>query len=66
MSLFDSKDVFVKEFQNIMGERLLKKDFDLDKEVRSPKISGTLLMGRCACLSCSSYALETALSSLAR
>lgn len=33
ISLFDSKDVFVKEFQNIMGERLLKKDFDKVKEV---------------------------------
>ena len=34
ISLFESKDVFVKEFQNIMGERLLKKDFDYDREVR--------------------------------
>ena len=33
ISLYDSKDVFVKEFQNIMGDRLLKKDFDFDKEV---------------------------------
>ncbi|KAI9834999.1 MAG: hypothetical protein M1819_002722 [Sarea resinae] len=34
ISLFESKDVFVKEFQNIMGERLLKKDFSFDKEIR--------------------------------
>ncbi|KAI9791999.1 MAG: hypothetical protein M1833_001283, partial [Piccolia ochrophora] len=34
MSLFASKDVFVKEFQNIMGERLLKKEFDAEKEAR--------------------------------
>jgi hypothetical protein len=35
ISLYDSKDVFVKEFQNIMGDRLLKKDFDFDKEVQT-------------------------------
>ncbi|KAI9823591.1 MAG: hypothetical protein M1832_002372 [Thelocarpon impressellum] len=34
ISLFDSKDVFVKEFQNIMGERLLKRDLELEKEER--------------------------------
>ena len=34
ISLFDSKDIFVKEFQNIMGERLLKKDFEIDREIR--------------------------------
>ncbi|KAI9810823.1 MAG: hypothetical protein M1827_006030 [Pycnora praestabilis] len=34
ISLFDTRDVFVKEFQNIMGERLLKRDFDFDKEIR--------------------------------
>ena len=33
ISIFESKDIFVKEFQNIMGERLLKKDFEFDKEV---------------------------------
>lgn len=33
ISLFDSKDVFVKEFQKILGERLLKKEYDYDKEV---------------------------------
>ncbi len=31
--MFDSKEVFVKEFQNIMGERLLKKDSEFDREV---------------------------------
>ena len=35
ISIFDTKDIFVKEFQNIMGERLLRKDFDYDKEVRN-------------------------------
>lgn len=31
ISLFDSNDLFVKEFQNILGERLLK-EFDYEKE----------------------------------
>lgn len=35
ISLFDSKDVFVKEFQNLMGERLLRKEFEFEKEVIS-------------------------------
>jgi anaphase-promoting complex subunit 2 len=34
ISLFESKDVFVKEFQNILGERLLQADSELDKETR--------------------------------
>ena len=34
VSLFESKDVFVKEFQNILGERLLKKEFEFDREIR--------------------------------
>ena len=34
ISLFESKDVFVKEFQNVLGERLLKTNTDFDKEVR--------------------------------
>ena len=34
ISLFDSKDVFVKEFQNILGERLLRKEFDFEREIR--------------------------------
>ena len=34
ISLFDTRDVFVKEFQNIMGERLLKKEFEFEKEIR--------------------------------
>ncbi len=34
ISLFDSNDVFVKEFQNILGERLLKKEYDFDREIR--------------------------------
>ena len=36
ISLFESRDVFVKEFQKILGERLLKKEFDFDKEVSFP------------------------------
>ena len=32
ISLFESRDVFVKEFQRILGERLLKKEHDFDKE----------------------------------
>lgn len=34
ISLFDSKDIFVKEFQNVLGERLLKKEYDFDREIR--------------------------------
>ena len=34
ISLFESKDVFVKEFQNILGERLLKKEYEFDREIR--------------------------------
>ena len=34
ISLFDSKDVFVKEFQNILGERLLQKEYEFDREIR--------------------------------
>ena len=33
ISLFETKDVFVKEFQAILGARLLKNDLDLNKEV---------------------------------
>lgn len=34
ISLFDTKEVFVKEFQNIMGERLLVKEILFEKEIR--------------------------------
>ena len=34
ISLFDSKDIFVKEFQSILGERLLKKEYHFDREIR--------------------------------
>ena len=34
ISLFETKDVFVKEFQNILGERLLKPDCEFEKEER--------------------------------
>lgn len=34
ISLFESKDVFVKEFQNVLGERLLKKEYEFDREIR--------------------------------
>lgn len=33
ISLFDSKDIFVKEFQNVLGERLLKREYNFEKEV---------------------------------
>jgi hypothetical protein len=33
MSLFESKDVFISEFQNVICERLLKSDGDLEQEV---------------------------------
>ena len=34
ISLFETKDIFVKEFQNILGERLLKHEYDFEKEIR--------------------------------
>ena len=34
ISLFESKDAFVKEFQKILGERLLKAEYDFDREIR--------------------------------
>ncbi|MCJ1248476.1 hypothetical protein MMC30_005694 [Trapelia coarctata] len=34
ISLFDTKDIFVKEFQIILGERLLKPEHNFDKETR--------------------------------
>ena len=34
ISLFESKDVFVKEFQSILGERLLQKEYEFDREIR--------------------------------
>ena len=34
ISLFESKDVFIKEFQNILGERLLRKEYEFEKEIR--------------------------------
>lgn len=34
ISLFDTKDIFVKEFQIILGERLLKPELNFDKETR--------------------------------
>ena len=34
ISLFESKDIFVKEFQNILGERLLQKEYEFDREIR--------------------------------
>jgi anaphase-promoting complex subunit 2 len=33
ISLFDSQDVFVRELQNILGERLLLPNTNLEKEV---------------------------------
>lgn len=34
MSLFDSKDVLIKEFQHTIGERLLKNSADFEQEIR--------------------------------
>ena len=34
ISLFESKDVFIKEFQNILGERLLRRKHDFHREKR--------------------------------
>lgn len=34
ISLFESNDVFVKEYQNILGERLLQKEYEYDREIR--------------------------------
>ena len=34
ISLFESKDIFVKEFQNVLSERLLQPDPNFDKEVK--------------------------------
>lgn len=33
VSLFETKDVFVKEFQNVIGEQLLKSGTSSEKEV---------------------------------
>ena len=34
ISLFESKEVFVKEFQKVLGERLLKGYYEFDREIR--------------------------------
>lgn len=34
ISLFESKHVFVAEFQKVLGERLLKAEYDFDRETR--------------------------------
>ncbi|KAL8679931.1 MAG: hypothetical protein Q9186_003845 [Xanthomendoza sp. 1 TL-2023] len=34
ISLFETKDIFVKEFQKVLGERLLKQGQEFDKEIR--------------------------------
>ncbi|KAL9131667.1 MAG: hypothetical protein Q9217_000478 [Psora testacea] len=34
VSLFESKDVFIREFQKILGERLLRKEYEFDREIR--------------------------------
>lgn len=51
ISLFESKDVFVKEFQNILGERLLKKEYDFDREIRVLELL-KLRFGEAALQSC--------------
>ena len=34
ISLFESKEIFIKEFQSILGERLLRKEHDFEREIR--------------------------------
>ncbi|KAI4172780.1 MAG: hypothetical protein LQ343_003372 [Gyalolechia ehrenbergii] len=34
ISLFETKDIFVKEFQQILGERLLRNEQNFEKEIR--------------------------------
>ena len=34
ISIFESKDVFVKEFQKTLGEQLLKREYEFDREIR--------------------------------
>ncbi|KAL8943846.1 MAG: hypothetical protein Q9216_000839 [Gyalolechia sp. 2 TL-2023] len=34
ISLFETKDIFVKEFQQILGERLLRSEQNFEKEIR--------------------------------
>lgn len=34
VSLFETKDTFIKEFQKILGERLLRRERGFDKEIR--------------------------------
>ena len=33
IALFDPIDIFLKEFQNVMGDRLLRKESEFDNEV---------------------------------
>ena len=33
IALFDPIDIFLKEFQNVMGDRLLRKESSFDNEV---------------------------------
>ena len=40
VSIYDTKDVFVKELQVLLAQRLLAiRDYALEKEVRSTRIS---------------------------
>ncbi|KAL8797863.1 MAG: hypothetical protein Q9195_000215 [Heterodermia aff. obscurata] len=34
ISLFETKEAFIKEFEKILGERLLRNEHELDKEIR--------------------------------
>lgn len=49
ISLFDTKDVFVKEFQNLMGERLLRKEFEFEKEVSPTDCADSYMLNTIRC-----------------
>lgn len=51
ISLFDTKDVFVKEFQNLMGERLLRKEFEFEKEVSPTDCADSYMLNTIRCRS---------------
>ena len=41
LNIYDTKEVFVKELQVLLAEKLLSsKEYDVEREVRFPFISG--------------------------
>ncbi|KAL6714563.1 hypothetical protein ACLMJK_007988 [Lecanora helva] len=51
ISLFESKDIIVREFQKILGERLLQKEHDFEREIRVLELL-KLRFGEAALQSC--------------